>query len=159
MCLKSLSRALGSGRWCSKGGLRSCTRSWVDILRGRLWRHLYDPRFVNDASRAVSFLYNPDDPRLVALAVFWGFDLGTEAGGLLPGQTDKQASCKEEGIWSVSDDVFSVAGECSALLLLTSTDLSVCSDSDADHSIVVLRARVALDGAACIGSHPVFLTG
>ena len=77
-----------------EGGLRSCTRGRVDILRGRLWCHLYDPRFVDDASRAVSFLYNPDDPRLVALAVFRGLDLGTEAGCLLPRQTDEQASCE-----------------------------------------------------------------
>lgn len=71
-------------------------------MRGRLWCHLYDPWFVNDASSAVSFLYNPNDPRLVALAVFWGFDLGTEASGLLPRQTDKQASYKNKEMWSVT---------------------------------------------------------
>lgn len=80
-----------------EGGLRSCTRGRVDILRGRLWCHLYDPRFVDDASRAVSFLYDPDDPRLMALAVFRGLDLGTESGRLLPGQTDEQASCEGKG--------------------------------------------------------------
>lgn len=89
MCLKSLLLllpCLGS----SKGGrLRSCTGGWVDVLRGCLRCHFYDPRFVDDASCAVSFLYNPDDPRLVALAVFRGLDLGTEAGGLLSGETDE----------------------------------------------------------------------
>lgn len=80
-----------------EGGLRSCTRGRVDILRGRLWCHLYDPRFVDDASRAVSFLYDPDDPGLVALAVFRGLDLCTESGCLLPGQTDEQASCEGKG--------------------------------------------------------------
>lgn len=108
---KNTQQSRGSGLWCSKGGLRSCTGSWVDILCGCLRCHLYDPWFVNDASSAVSFLYNSDDPRLVALAVFWGFDLGTEAGGLLPRQTDEQASCKDEEILSVtrgSNDIFIV---------------------------------------------------
>lgn len=64
----------------------------VDVLRGCLRRHLDDPGFVDDAGCAVSFLYDPDDPRLVALAVFGGLDLGAEAGGLLSGETDEEAS-------------------------------------------------------------------
>lgn len=75
-------------------GLGSRTGSRVDILCGSLRRHLYDPWFVNDAGGAISFLYYPDDPCLVAFAVFWGFDLSTEAGSLLPGETDEQASCE-----------------------------------------------------------------
>lgn len=70
-----------------------------------MWRHLYDPWFVNDASSAVSFLYNPNDPRLVTLAVFWGFDFGTEAGSLLSRKTDKQASCEEKEIWSQGSQI------------------------------------------------------
>lgn len=85
------SKITASAFGSSKGGrLRSCTRGWVDVLRGCLGRHFYDPWFVDDASCAVSFLYNPNDPRLVALPVFWGLDLGTEAGGLFSGETNEE---------------------------------------------------------------------
>lgn len=94
MCLKITQQSFRvvSDLRRSGGGLRSCAGRWVDILRGGLRCHLYDSRLVDDASSAVSFLYDPDDPRLVALPVFGGFDLGAEAGSLLPRQTDEQAS-------------------------------------------------------------------
>lgn len=75
----------------SKGGLRRCAGRRVDVLCSSLWRHLYDPRLIDDASGAVSFFYNSNDPCLVALSVFRRFDLCTEAGSLLSGQTDEQA--------------------------------------------------------------------
>lgn len=145
MCLKSLRGALFSGLWCSNGGgLRSCTRGWVDVLRSCLWCHLYDPRFVNDASSAVSFLYNPDDPRLVALAVFWGFDFGTEAGSLLSRETDKQASYEEKEIWSQGSQILFFYVKwwwwelSSHTADLTCKDLSAAID---DQIIVVLQPR------------------
>lgn len=56
--------------------------------------HFDDTRLVDDAGRLVAFLHDADDPRLVPLSVFGGFDLCAEAGSLLPGQTDQQSPCK-----------------------------------------------------------------
>jgi len=58
----------------------------------------------------------------VAFAVFWGLDLGTEAGSLLPRQTNKQASYKKKKMMSVTGSklmflMCSDAGKGSVLLL------------------------------------------
>ena len=100
MCLKKTnsSELWGSGfvlQWRWWEGLRGGTRSWVDILGWWLMGHLYDSWFVNDASSAVSFLHNANNPCLVALAVFRWLDLGTETGCLLPWQTDQQTPFRQ----------------------------------------------------------------
>lgn len=82
---------------CSWAQLLGCG-SWggVDVLRGHLGCDLDDAGFVDDAGCAVAFLYDADDPGLVALAIFRRFDLGAEAGSLLTWKTDQQASCREQ---------------------------------------------------------------
>lgn len=107
LCLKSLVGGGGfsfsrSLPWPSgRGALGGHAGGRVDILRRCLRRHLDDPRLVDDAGRAVAFLHDADDPRLVAFAIFWGLDLSAEAGGLLPRETDEQASCRQNsfGHW------------------------------------------------------------
>lgn len=81
------SGVVGSALGCSSWG-------GVDVLRGHLGRDLDDAGFVDDPSCAVAFLYDADDPGLVALAVFRRFDLGAEASSLFTWKTDQQASCK-----------------------------------------------------------------
>lgn len=80
------SGVVGSALGCSSWG-------GVDVLRGHLGCDLDDARLVDNAGCAVAFLYDADDPGLVALAVFWRFDLGAEASGLLTWKTDQQTSC------------------------------------------------------------------
>lgn len=77
------------------GGSALGCSSWggADVLRGHLRCNLDDAGFVDDASRAVAFLYDADDPGLVALAVFRGFDLGAEASRLLAWKTDQKTPC------------------------------------------------------------------
>lgn len=84
------SGVVGSALGCSSWG-------GVDVLRGHLGRDLDDAGFVDDPSCAVAFLYDADDPGLVALAVFRRFDLGAEASSLFTWKTDQQASCKGGG--------------------------------------------------------------
>lgn len=71
--------------------------SWggVDILCGHLRCDFDDAGFVDDARRAVAFLYNADDPRLVTFAVLRRFDLGTKTGSLLAWKTDQQTSYRK----------------------------------------------------------------
>lgn len=83
------SGVVGSALGCSSWG-------GVDVLRGHLGCNLDDAGFVDDASCAVAFLYDADDPGLVALAVFGRFDLGAETGSLLTWKTDQQATCRKK---------------------------------------------------------------
>lgn len=76
-------------------GLRRGSWGGVDILCGHLRCDFDDAGFVNDSCRAVAFLYDADDPRLVTLAVLGGFDLGTKTGCLLTGKTDQQTSYRK----------------------------------------------------------------
>lgn len=71
-------------------GLRRGSRGGVDILCGHLRCDFDDAGFVDDPCRAVAFLYDADDPRLVTLAVLGRFDLGTKTGRLLTWKTDQQ---------------------------------------------------------------------
>lgn len=68
--------------------------SWggVDVLRGHLGCDFDDAGFVDDPCRAVAFLHDAYDPRLMTLAVFGRFDLGAKTGGLLTRKTDQQTS-------------------------------------------------------------------
>lgn len=76
-------------------GLRCGSWGGVDILRGYLRCDFDDAGFVDDACRAVAFLYDADDPRLVTLAVLGRFDLGTKTGCLLTWKTDQQTSYRK----------------------------------------------------------------
>lgn len=77
-------------------GLALGCSSWggVDVLRGHLGCNFNDAGFIDDASCAVAFLYNADDPGLVAFTIFWRFDLGAETSSLLTWKADQQASCR-----------------------------------------------------------------
>lgn len=75
-----------------RSGLRCGSWGGVDILRGYLRCDFDDAGFVDDACRAVAFLYDADDPCLVTLAVLGRFDLGTKTGCLLTWKTDQQTS-------------------------------------------------------------------
>ena len=54
-----------------------------------LRRNFDDPRFVDDACRAVALLHDADDPRLVTLLFF---DVLAEGSGLLSRKGNQQSS-------------------------------------------------------------------